>query len=286
MGRPSRRDVDYYPHYVKKGKTLFILQNKYGLIGYGFFYKILDFLAITPDHHYQIKTDIDLMYLSGECLVKNENDALEMIEVMVKTGKLDQHLWDKHRVIASSDFLDSVRDAYKDRILNCTTIDKIYNKYNIEAETELTEPETEFPELEKPNNDDFEGDNPQRREEKRRKEKKRVESTSSSPCPHKEIVRLFTEILPELPVVQEYTDIRMRSVRARWREHPNLDVFKKLFITVKESDFLMGRKKEFHVSFDWIIRPTNFVKILEGNYDNRDKKNIGSRYSHLTEEIK
>mgnify|MGYP005624487907 CR=1 FL=1 len=160
-------------------------------------------------------------------------------------------------------------------------------KNNILLETEFSEPETQYPEREKPKNNDFGGDNPQRKEEKRREKKRRVETTSSSPpCPHKEIVRLFTEILPELPAVKEYTDIRMRNVRARWREHPNLEVFKQLFTTVKKSDFLMGRIKEFRVSFDWIIRPTNFVKILEGNYDNRDKKFVGSRYDHLTEEIK
>ena len=40
-----------------------------------------------------------------------------------------------------------------------------------------------------------------------------------------------------------------------------------------ESDFLNGcGNKAFVASFDWIFRPTNFPKVLEGNYDNKEKK--------------
>lgn len=39
---------------------------------------------------------------------------------------------------------------------------------------------------------------------------------------------------------------------------------------IRESDFLMGRTKEgFNITFDWFIRPNNFPKVLDGNYENR-----------------
>ncbi len=39
---------------------------------------------------------------------------------------------------------------------------------------------------------------------------------------------------------------------------------------IKNSDFLQGKTKAgFLVSFDWFVRPNNFPKVLEGNYDNR-----------------
>ena len=36
-------------------------------------------------------------------------------------------------------------------------------------------------------------------------------------------------------------------------------------------DFLKGKIKsyEWKASFDWIINPNNFVKIIEGRYDNK-----------------
>ena len=42
-----------------------------------------------------------------------------------------------------------------------------------------------------------------------------------------------------------------------------------------KSDFLKGGgNKGFVANFDWMIRPSNFQKILEGNYDNKNKKHI------------
>lgn len=43
---------------------------------------------------------------------------------------------------------------------------------------------------------------------------------------------------------------------------------------VKESDFLMGKTKEaFNMTFDWLVRPNNFPKVLDGNYTNKVKAN-------------
>ncbi len=65
---------------------------------------------------------------------------------------------------------------------------------------------------------------------------------------------------------------RKRMVRARVAEYG-----KESFIIAIEkatqSAFLSGQNsKEFTATFDWIIKPSNFEKILSGNYDN--KKNV------------
>lgn len=41
--------------------------------------------------------------------------------------------------------------------------------------------------------------------------------------------------------------------------------------SIPESDFLMGKKKDFKATFDWFIKPNNFPKVLEGNYRNGPK---------------
>ena len=38
---------------------------------------------------------------------------------------------------------------------------------------------------------------------------------------------------------------------------------------IKCSDFLLGRKNDFMITFDWFVRPNNFIKVRDGNYDNR-----------------
>ncbi|HGK6852305.1 TPA: helix-turn-helix domain-containing protein [Pseudomonas aeruginosa] len=93
-------------------------------------------------------------------------------------------------------------------------------------------------------------------------------------CPVKAIVDLFNEVLPELPTVVLINKDRKSKVQARWNDsevHQDLGFWRDYFETVRASDFLMGRVsgrdgKVFRCCFDWLIAPSNFVKVVEGNY--------------------
>ena len=130
MGRRERKDVDYFPFYVKEGRTLFILEGKYECKGTGFFTNLFRFLSKTPDHHFQLEKESDQLYFFASVKCDCES-ALDMIEIMVATGKLDHDLWVQKRVLASQDFLDSIEDAYKKRSNPCITLDEIKQKYEI-----------------------------------------------------------------------------------------------------------------------------------------------------------
>jgi hypothetical protein len=72
MARPERHDVDYFPFFAKRGKTLNILQSKYGLEGIGFFTNLMRFLALTPDHYYCIKEEYDKLKFFAETGINDE----------------------------------------------------------------------------------------------------------------------------------------------------------------------------------------------------------------------
>ena len=129
MGRPERHDVDYFPFFVKEGKTLDYLELKYGPEGTGYFTNIFRFLSKTPDHYYCIKEDAEKMIFLSRIKTTDEKKAVDIIEIMVKTGKLDKELWEKHKVIASEDFLKSLEEAYKYRNNQIITIDEIRVKF-------------------------------------------------------------------------------------------------------------------------------------------------------------
>ncbi|WJM94679.1 hypothetical protein QEP73_13845 [Pseudomonas defluvii] len=86
---------------------------------------------------------------------------------------------------------------------------------------------------------------------------------------------LFNELLPELPRVVLVNKDRKSKVQARLTEspvHQDLDFWRDFFGMVQASDWLMGRvggrdNKPFRCNFDWLIAPTNFVKVVEGNYN-------------------
>lgn len=68
------------------------------------------------------------------------------------------------------------------------------------------------------------------------------------------------------------SDQRKSNVRARIREYGG-DVQKvyKAIDKAMASDFMNGKNgKGWVASFDWMMCPTNFPKVLEGNYDNEE----------------
>ena len=70
-----------------------------------------------------------------------------------------------------------------------------------------------------------------------------------------------------LPKVSSMTEKRKKAVRARASEHGKSSIMS-AFNNVSQSAFLLGRNNQnWRCDFDWIFRPTNFIKILEGNYN-------------------
>lgn len=68
-----------------------------------------------------------------------------------------------------------------------------------------------------------------------------------------------------------------KMLRARIKDYGVGSVLEAIEI-VRASDFLMGRVKDFQISFDWFVRPNNFLNIVNGKYDNRDKPEQTTRH--------
>ena len=129
MARPEKRDVEYFPFYVKDGRTLHILEDKYGCKGTGFFTNVLRFLSERPDHHFSISAVSDRLWFFSRTKC-DEESGLDMLNIMAITGKIESDLWSKW-VIASQAFLDSVEDAYRKRANNIITIEEIKDFYGV-----------------------------------------------------------------------------------------------------------------------------------------------------------
>ena len=74
-----------------------------------------------------------------------------------------------------------------------------------------------------------------------------------------------------------------KMLRARIKEYGIGSVLEAVEI-VRASDFLMGRVKDFQITFDWFVRPNNFLNIVNGKYDNREKKEQSTRHGREIQE--
>ncbi|WP_296411888.1 helix-turn-helix domain-containing protein [Zoogloea sp.] len=101
-------------------------------------------------------------------------------------------------------------------------------------------------------------------------------SKAADPCPHQSIIDLYHQALPSGRRVRSWTDTRKAKLRARWKEEAerqSLDWWVKFFDYIAKSDFLTGKtstpgRRPFEIDLEWIVTPSNFVKILEGKYEN------------------
>jgi hypothetical protein len=98
-----------------------------------------------------------------------------------------------------------------------------------------------------------------------------AESPKADRIDYQSVAAAFGEHLHALPQPRDITDKRKRAIRSivkRGGRYADPAFFAKFFGYVAESDFLMARgAKPWHgCSFDWLLKPDNFQKIIEGNY--------------------
>jgi hypothetical protein len=127
------------------------------------------------------------MNFFAEIGIKDENKGIEIIELLVKTGKLDKELWEKHRVIVSGDFLLSIRDAYKKRNNEVITIEEIRGKFQKGCDNPVSAAvnpvSAALGDTEIPQNGEFEAGNPQSKVKKRKvKERKAHSGCAGNDC--------------------------------------------------------------------------------------------------------
>lgn len=85
-----------------------------------------------------------------------------------------------------------------------------------------------------------------------------------------EILDFFNNTCAKLPKVKILTDARKTKLRNRIKEF-GTDKVKEIFEDVSKSNFLNGENNNnWTATFDWILEPKNFTKILEGNYKNKE----------------
>ncbi len=67
------------------------------------------------------------------------------------------------------------------------------------------------------------------------------------------------------------SDSRKKAIKARLNDFGFEDI-KRAFALTEQSDFLKGTNTNgWQAGFDWLMKPANLTKVLEGNYENKHK---------------
>jgi len=110
------------------------------------------------------------------------------------------------------------------------------------------------------------------------------EKTGLPKCCHQEVIDLYHQKLPTLRKVEVWNDARKGYLRQRWRDVSQELALEKpiqtedvllwwsdFFTHIGQSKFLTGRVNDksgraFTADLEWILKPSNFAKIIEGKY--------------------
>lgn len=99
----------------------------------------------------------------------------------------------------------------------------------------------------------------------------RLELEEPPPPPNlkpEHFVEVWNETASRLgrPCIRDLTPERRAQLKARINGH-SIDDFRLVLGKIEQSPFLRGEKNWGGATFDWLIKKSNFQKVLEGNYD-------------------
>ena len=100
-------------------------------------------------------------------------------------------------------------------------------------------------------------------------DKEEDQDRKTEEIPYQKVVDLYHEFCPDLSKVIKLNTNRKTLIRARLKNH-GLEGLETLFKKAGASDFLQGvNNRAWKANFDWLLKDSNCIKVLEGNYDNR-----------------
>jgi hypothetical protein len=99
----------------------------------------------------------------------------------------------------------------------------------------------------------------------------KVKKEKGSAQKEKEVLDLYRTICGSFPKIIQLTRNRKDKILRRLCEMGGIKILEQVFRKMEASDFLKGNNKYgWQATFDWVFKnQDNWIKILEGNYDNR-----------------
>lgn len=244
--------VNYFTHdfNARLDRKCKRLRKVLGCEGYGIYWMIIETLATQENFSYPL-SDIDL-------LADEYDISVEKVEAVVKQ-------FDLFKIDELNNFFSLSLVARMQKFLEIS--EKARQNVNVRWEKARKLKEIDTTVL-LPYNDT----NTIREDNKKEEEINIIETWNSFADKH------------NLSKIIKLTDVRKSHITNRLKE-PDFDL-DKIMVLIGNSDFLLGKKADWKIDFDFIFSSkNNYIKILEGKYNNTNgQKNILT-YNEVIKEI-
>ena len=113
MARPGKTKVDYFPHVTQTGKSIAILETRWGNDGYAFWFKTLELLGSSEGFYYNCNRPSDWEYLLSKTRT-TEDMATAILDKLAEIDAIDAELWGR-KVIWSDNFAGNLTPVFDKR---------------------------------------------------------------------------------------------------------------------------------------------------------------------------
>lgn len=101
-------------------------------------------------------------------------------------------------------------------------------------------------------------------------------------------VDLYNEVAKriEIPIAQKISDTRKRNLRARLKDCGGLEGWRSALEKLEASEFCQGKNdKGWKADFDFLVRESSFIKLMEGKYDGQTGRHSQSKHQRACEAV-
>lgn len=292
MARPLKQGLDYFPtdcSFYQDIKIRKLIKYNGGVQAV-VVYHIL--LCMIYGKGYYMAWDADIPFYLDEQTHLGEDYILKVIQSAVELGLFDATMYNDHHVLTSSGiqkryfaaWLGAKRKLSDELPYLLVSLSSQSKKNKVNSEGNLFSSEETSVNSEETKEDMEEtlensGISTQKKEKERKEDIGGSIEPLSSEAPttgYKEINllafqdffnRTMQEYGAQIPTITQIAGKRKQAVLARFKEYGK-DKLRTAVLNAAKSPFLNGAsEKPFVASFDWIFRPNNFPKVLEGNYN-------------------
>lgn len=266
MPRPIKEGLDYFELDCQLDDKIKLIQAEFGLKGFAVVVKLYQKIYGLHGYYCEWNEDVLLLFMSENGLSGDSRNLIEnIVSACIRRDIFSEELYMAYQILSSSGIQKRYVNAVSKRVN--VKLKKEYLLISVDKNL-ISADRNPVSSVRNPIND---GRNSQSREEKSREENKN--SIRDTVSPTEAIGRIIAEwnSLSRFGI-KEITKVTKGSQRQIWlyarlKQYSEND-FIKAIDNVRQSGFLQGKnRKGWTITFDWFLRPNNFPKVLEGNYN-------------------
>jgi len=264
MARPQKTGLDYFSLDVVMSDEVEIIEAEHKLEGFAILIKL--FQKIYSEGYYYQWDDRGRILFNNKVSVDG-NKVDEIVMDCVKWGLFDKKLFDKYQILTSK----RIQNQYFTATYKRTGLEAIQEYLLIDISDRDNVVTTRVSDVNNSPTTNVSVDKSTQSKVKKSKEEKSKEEKSNAAEVQK-VISLYKDKLKHLPQPKKYTDSRKSHINARINDYGIDEVIIGL-VRASKSPFLAGEnKRNWKADFDWIFKPDNFAKILEGKYNDMEEQ--------------